>query len=264
MANKPLFWQRNHNNNKQGLLRIPTKKMGFFDAIGDTAKRAKLTGEIALLDREMTTRKKSFGVELYDIISKQQKINMKNDMFLLEAPPIFKTVENEIQEPLDKYSKEIRVMELELKTIEDQIELQEAKKIRDAHSTTSSGVGQSMKTKAKDAELYVKIKYLKREMLLRKEQFGLEVWDAAAGPSWLHEAVINETKDKSGLGMVTGTVGGLVKGVKGTVTKTLGAMSSDEREIATCVNKAKDDIKKIDDQKRQKEKEVAMIVNKNK
>ena len=244
-------------------LRIPTK-MGLFDAIGDTAKRAKLSGEIALLEREMTTRKKAFGVELYDIISKQQKVNMKNDNFLLETPPIFKTTENEIQEPLMKYSKEIRVMELELKTIEDQMELQEAKKIRDARGGRSSGVGQSAKEAAKDAEFYVKIKYIKREMLLRKEQFGLEVWDAATGPSWIREAVVNETKDKSGLGVVTGTVGGLMKGMKGTVTKTLGAMSSDEREIATCVNKAKEDMKKLEDQKRTKENEVATIVNKNK
>eukprot|EP00584_Thalassiosira_punctigera_P010215 CAMPEP_0172546856 /NCGR_PEP_ID=MMETSP1067-20121228/16528_1 /TAXON_ID=265564 ORGANISM="Thalassiosira punctigera, Strain Tpunct2005C2" /NCGR_SAMPLE_ID=MMETSP1067 /ASSEMBLY_ACC=CAM_ASM_000444 /LENGTH=239 /DNA_ID=CAMNT_0013333845 /DNA_START=95 /DNA_END=814 /DNA_ORIENTATION=- len=238
--------------------------MGFFDAIGDVANRAKLTGEIALLDRDITVRKKQFGVELYDIVDKHEKQKKKGANSMLEIPGIFKTIEHEIKEPVDKLSKEIRVLELEKRGVENEIELQGARQYRDVGTPASVGLGKNVADKAKEAQLFVQIKYLDREMLIRKENFGLAIWDAVSEQQWIHEALADETKDKHGLGVIAGTVGGLTKGIKGTVAKTLGAFSSDEREIAACVNKAKEEVKSMEEKKRRKEMAVAAIIEKGK
>ena len=230
--------------------------MGFFESVGNAAKRAKLNTEIALLDREMATRKKAFGVELYDIIHKQheQQYQNKTDGGVLEMPVIFKTIENEIQEPLAKASKEIREMDREKRALVEQMEA--------LGTDASDGMGKRMSDGAKSAELSVKIAYLDREMKLRKEQFGLDVYEAAAGPQWMHQALSDGLKDKKGLDIVTGAVGGLVKGTKGTVTKTLGKVSGDEREIENCVHKAKADIQIIKDDKKTKNRQLEAIIGK--
>mmetsp|Transcript_100906 Transcript_100906/g.151206 ORF Transcript_100906/g.151206 Transcript_100906/m.151206 type:complete len:232 (-) Transcript_100906:288-983(-) len=227
--------------------------MGFFDSIGNAATKAKLSAEIALIDRELNTRKKAFGVELYDVIDKQQK---RNEGAILETPGLFKTIENEIKGPLEKCSKEMHILELEKRNMANELELMEAKRMNAAEA---GGLGKTMADTAKGAELNVKMAYLDREMLIKKEQFGLEVWDNVSGVQWLHEAVVNETKNKSGLGIVTGAVGGLAKGVKGTVTKTLGKVSGDERAIEGCVNKAKQEVKVLEDKKKSKQTEINVI-----
>jgi hypothetical protein len=227
--------------------------MGFFDSIGNAATKGKLNTEIALIDRELATRKKAFGVELYDVVDKQQK---RNAGAVLETPGLFKTIENEMKEPLEKCSKDMHVMEMEKRNMGNELELMEAKRLSAADA---GGLGKGMSEMAKGAELNVKIAYQDREMLLRKEQFGLEVWDNVSGVQWLHEAVVNETKNKSGLGILTGAVGGLAKGVKGTVTKSLGKVSGDEKAIEACVNKAKQEVKVLEDKKRSKQAEINAI-----
>merc|ERR1712037_933155 len=127
----------------------------------------------------------------------------------------------------------------------NEVKLHAARQQRDAGDPASAELGKSMADKAKEAQFFVRIKYLDRQIYLKKEQFGLAVWDKVEEQQWFHEALLNETKDKSGLGVITGTVEGLTKGIKGTVGKTIGVVSSDEREIATCVNKAKEDVKSM-------------------
>mmetsp|Transcript_15628 Transcript_15628/g.29637 ORF Transcript_15628/g.29637 Transcript_15628/m.29637 type:complete len:238 (-) Transcript_15628:154-867(-) len=236
--------------------------MGFFDIVGDAANRAKLTGEIALIDRQITTRKKAFGVELYDVIDKQEKQKNNGSGSMLQTPEIFKTIEHEIKEPLEKFSKAIRVLELKKRGVENEVELVGARQYRDVGTPASAGVGKNVAEKAKEAQLFVQIKYLDRQMLIQKEQFGLAVWDMVSEQQWIHEALVDETKNKSGLGIITGTVEGLTKGIRGTVVKTLGAVSSDEREVAACVNKTKEDVKSMMENKQRKERAVADIVGK--
>lgn len=236
--------------------------MGFFSTIGDAANRAKLTGEIALIDRDIATRKKRFGVELYDLIDRKEKEGKHARGATLKTPSVFKIIENEIKDPLDKFSKEIRVLELQKRGVENEVELLGARQYRDV-GAASAEMGRNVTDKAKEAQLFVKAKYLDRQMLLQKEQFGLAIWDMVEQQQWIHEALADETKNKSGIGVITGTVGGLKKGIKGTVAKTLGAVSSDEREIAACVNKAKEDVKSMVENKKRKEREVAAIVSKN-
>mmetsp|Transcript_25561 Transcript_25561/g.61464 ORF Transcript_25561/g.61464 Transcript_25561/m.61464 type:complete len:236 (+) Transcript_25561:106-813(+) len=230
--------------------------MGFFDAIGDAANRAKLTGEIALIDRDIVTRKKKFGVELYDVIDKHDKRKQKGES-IMETPGMFKSIAKKIQEPVEKFSKDIRVLELQKRNVENDKELHGAMKARDGASV---GVGKQVTDRATEAQHIVKIKYLNREILIKKEKFGLAVWDMVSEQQWMHEALINETKDKSGLGVVTGTVEGLARGIKGTAMKTLGAVSSDEREVSAVVNKAKENVRSMEEKKALKEAEVARII----
>lgn len=229
--------------------------MGFFDSVGNAAKRAQLNAEMALLDREMATRKKAFGVELYDLISAQHAKNRVHaddtsmEAMVLDLPSVFKHMEKDMEEPLQKTSKEVRVMEREKRDLQQQAARIEAQKEK------------SFSDSAKSVELSARVAYLDREMKIKKEQFGLDAWEAAVDSKWMHETLAEGVHNaKDGLGMITGAVGGLVKGTKGTVTKTLGKLSAEEREIEQCVNKAKADVKKIQDKKDMKNRELEAII----
>jgi hypothetical protein len=252
LTNKPSFpFTKQSSIHKTNIL-----AMGFFDAISDTAKRAQLNAEIALIDREMTAQKKAFGIALYDIIDKQHKRKQKsssdNSFIPLEMPGIFQTIENEIREPWEKYSREIRDMERDKKDLETQVAVLEASK--------EEGMSKRLSDGAKTAECNVKIAYLDREMKIRKEQFGLAVYDAATSNKWMHEAVADGFKGKGSLDAFKGAVGGIVSGTKGTVTKTLGKLSADEREIETCVNKFKGEIDNKEEERSRKSRELEAII----
>ena len=113
--------------------------------------------------------------------------------------------------------------------------------------------------------MWIKIKLLNREIVDRKGQFGLEAYDiVCSNHEWMHDAVIKETKEaSSGLDVVTGVVGGLMNGIKGTVSNvvetTRSAVSPEEKEIMDCVKKAKEDVKDMENDKKDVEKSLAAI-----
>lgn len=227
--------------------------MGFFEAIGNGAKRTQLRAEVQLVEREITTRKKAFGVELFDLIALQTK-REKNSM--LKVPGLFKTIENTIQVPLDQCTKDVELLDMEKRQLEDEVEVIEAKRDRDING----GLGKKIADGAREGQIAVKVALLNRDMKIRKEKFGLEVYDIVSQPQWLHDTLAAETKKAKGIGgAVKGGIGGLAKGVKGTVGKTLGKVSGDERTIEECVQKAKAEIDSMERRKQIKQTEISNL-----
>ena len=60
--------------------------------------KAKINGEIMLLDCKIVACQKAFGVKLYDLIA-GNKSKVKHS--ILPTPALFKPVESEIKEPLE-------------------------------------------------------------------------------------------------------------------------------------------------------------------
>ena len=209
--------------------------MGFMDSVQSAGQRAKLNGEIVLIDRDLAARKKLFGVELYDAIDLIEK---KNKTAILSTPNLFKGIETQISEPLDVCRKEITVMEGEKAAKESEQTHLEVKRERE----TKPSIGTWVSRSSADAKLTVEIAMLERNIKIRKEKFGLDIWDIIAQPTSVIENISADTKKETGLGKVKGAVGGLTKGVTSTFSAGLGKLSGDERAIQALVEKAKDDI----------------------
>uniref|UniRef100_A0A7S1Y555 Uncharacterized protein n=2 Tax=Grammatophora oceanica TaxID=210454 RepID=A0A7S1Y555_9STRA len=233
--------------------------MGFLSGVQNAATKAKLQGEIALVDREMTVRKKEFGIELYDLIAAQSK---KNSMNIISTPSIFKGVEQQIKEPLEKVRADMAVLEGDLAAKENEAMLLEVKREKTKPAYTAAdkakGVGTWMSNTGSEAKLQYQVTMAKREIKIRKEQFGLEIWDIIAEDLSITTVLQTETK-KGGLKAVTGALGGIGKGVTSGITSGLGKLSKDEQLIKECVDKARKDVDFLDSKKRRKLREIESL-----
>mmetsp|Transcript_11055 Transcript_11055/g.18341 ORF Transcript_11055/g.18341 Transcript_11055/m.18341 type:complete len:230 (-) Transcript_11055:108-797(-) len=210
--------------------------MGIFDSVQNAGTRAKLNGEIVLIDRRLVARKKLFGVEIYDLFD---ALDDKHKSDLFSMPELFKGVEGQMKQPLEDCRKEVRVMHGEKVSKEDELAKLEVRRERD----TKNSVGSFFSNTSTDATLKVQITMLERNIKLRKEEFGLDVWQYVSKDNSITGSMVAETTKKtSGLGKVTGAIGGLAKGVTSGVTSGLGKLSKDERDVQECLEKAKEDV----------------------
>ena len=237
--------------------------MGLLNGLGNAAKRAQLNGEILLIDRELVARKKSFGVEMFDAISKQPKgqsfaakRNTNGQGMPWKIPRVLKEIQEEIQEPLESCYKDVMHLELEISNKEDTAYMIDAKRDVDVNRT----MGKRVSDTAREAQLATQITMHKRNIKLRKEQLGMEIWDAvgsgAVTSSSGDSASGHAPKRKSGFQAMKGAV----KNVKGQVSKTLGGNAADyeeyEKGVDTCVDKAKREIQFMEDKKRRRQQEI--------
>lgn len=138
----------------------------FTTLMKGSFRKFQLQAEVALLDRDVTNRQRSFGVELYDLIEKQRiETRAQIDRTIREteggvavAPEsvesflkIFRAIENEIREPLESCRKDVTEME----------------------ESRRPGF----------PPLFIQ---------RRKEAFGIEVWPIVSGPKWLHNESLGE------------------------------------------------------------------------
>ena len=225
--------------------------MGFMDSVQNAGQRAKLNGEILLIDRDLVARKKLFGVEIYDALDTIEK---KNKTAVLSTPNLFKGIETQIREPLEVCRDEIRIMEGDMASkVSEQTHL-EVKRERD----TNANIGTWVSRSSTEAKLTVEIALLERQIKIRKEKFGLDIWDIVAQPTSLVENITTEAKKEAGLGKVTGAVGGLAKGVTSKISAGLGKLSGDERTIQDIVDKAKEEVTFME---RSKSRKLDIIAN---
>ena len=125
----------------------------------------------------------------------------------------------------------------------------EAFKIDAKRVDPSRKIGKKITDTAKESKLYVQVKQAQRQMRLRKEEFGLEIWDIVAGIA----TVDAEKPKKDGWKLVKNSIG---KGIKGTVAKAVAKVDKDEMDVKACVQRAKRDIKTIEDQKQRRMNEI--------
>ena len=76
--------------------------MGFFTSAKNAAIKTKVRGEIALIDREITTRQKALGVDLYKLL-----VVSDTTIAGVKTPSMFHALQSQIQEPFDSCRSDI-------------------------------------------------------------------------------------------------------------------------------------------------------------
>ena len=242
---------------------LPTDNMGFFTSAKNAAVKTKLRGEVALLDREIATRQKALGVELYDLLV-VICAGGGNKMAGLKAPSIFHANQAKIQEPFEACRSDIRLLMEDKEAKEQEIVHIEANRERSRPSRDKqealTKAGNWISETGTEAKLQVLIKKIDRDMKLRKEQFGLDVFEVMH----TEEAAGQSSPGKAGvLGKITGTGKGAATGVKTGIASRLSKMSKSEQDIQDCIERAKKDVGLIEYRKDLKVREMSRLENEN-
>jgi hypothetical protein len=131
--------------------------MGFLASVQKAGQRAKLQGEIMLLDRELVARKKQFGIELYDLIA---TLDQKNRDAVFATPAVFKGVEAHIKGPLEECRRDLMLWEGEKAEKEDALRKLDVKRDRQV----DGGLGSWVSNSAEEAQLNVRLTILERNI----------------------------------------------------------------------------------------------------
>mmetsp|Transcript_8205 Transcript_8205/g.11842 ORF Transcript_8205/g.11842 Transcript_8205/m.11842 type:complete len:236 (+) Transcript_8205:164-871(+) len=234
--------------------------MGLFDNVKNAGVRTKLKGEIAMLEHEMTTHKKKFGVDLYDLMVKIHGVGSDGNKLTVGVGKMFhakqslfqedwKIAHREIQDKLkQKEMKQNEIFRLEAKSECALPAISATEKMKQA--------SQWMTDKGSTTKLMAEMASLDREVRLRKEQFGLDIFDAVVilGENSSSQQQQVEEKKKSKTPIKKG-FGGLKKAV----SKQLSAVSSSEKEVEAMIQVAKQDATFIQKQIDRKEKEISSL-----
>ena len=94
--------------------------MGFFDSVKKSATKTKIQGEIVLLDREIGSIQRAFGVTLYDLLSAAVDGNNNSTPALLKKQP-------EVTTAFEAFYKEIQKSQAEKDAKLKEIDHYEAK-----------------------------------------------------------------------------------------------------------------------------------------
>jgi len=176
---------------------------------------------------------------------------------------LFQAIENEIRDPLATCRKDVNTM------TDESISMSMSMSMSSIHSPSI---------------------YLPIRIRRRKEQFGIEIWPIVGKPKLcLHESLEEVRKDKDRTAAATATssstttssssdgdgkskrtdLGGLVtvalksvvEGTKTTITKAIGKLSPEERDVQACVMVAKQEVAVYEAQKTEKLVEIEELVS---
>jgi hypothetical protein len=153
--------------------------MGIWDKVKNEGKKVKLQGEVQLLKRELVSRQKTFGIELYDLLT-----NDKQTLLGVTAGTIFKgnlSGEQDMKEPFDRAREDILGVQAKKDVKQTSLDVLEVKGAHTLPDTTmgqkASKAGAAVSNGAKGTKLQAEMALLDREMKIRKEQFGVQVFD---------------------------------------------------------------------------------------
>jgi hypothetical protein len=215
--------------------------MDFFQKAKNTAIKTKLRGDVALFEREVNTRKKKFGVELYDLMT-----NDKNKLLGMAAGTIFQNKQAEMKEPFDRARDDMGGIQARKDIKQKDMDVLE---IKGAHSLPDNTAGEKVKKVGKsisDAGIHTKLRaemaLLDREMKIRKEQFGVEVFELTQAS--------DEASSKKKRTSITDTVKNAMKDKE---------VSQQEKDIQACIDEAKTDITIVDGKIQSKQREINML-----
>lgn len=200
--------------------------MGLWDNVKNAAEKTKLRGDIALSQRNITARKKKFGVEFFDILTsdKQNVLGMSAGTL-----SVFKKggQNDELREAFEQARDDIRAKQANKDQLQNKLDIMEVKGVHTMPDVTMgqklSKTGKMFSNAGTGTKLRAQMTLLDREMKIRKEGFGLEVFDLAKS---------TEDKEK--------------KGLKGTISKAMTGLSEQEKEIQKTVDSAKKDVETLE------------------
>ena len=184
---------------------------GFFGKVKNTGLKAKLQGECALLDRELKARKQKFGVDLYDLLRQQEKSS--NVLGVKTPKPTLGSFRSQIQEHWDKVHTDILALEQKQEAMRVEKTHEEVRRERGTPAITAKErvqkAGGYVASTGKETKLMAQIALMDRDIKKRKEQFGLDVYDAA----------VQVIGGKNAAGVNTGFKAGVKNAVRGGLVK---------------------------------------------
>jgi hypothetical protein len=146
-------------------------KMGVLDAFKKNARKAKLRADIVLIDREITTHKHNFGIELYDALVEYERLHKK-------LPNKYESVTTEFEQcrrDVTMHGNSIDAKQLE---IERHFVTRERIAPAIEMSQKAKNLGTSLSSQSNQVKLQAQIKLLERDIQNRKGAFGIAVADA--------------------------------------------------------------------------------------
>lgn len=230
--------------------------MGFLDSVKGSATKAKLRGEIALLDREIHSLQSAFGVELYDKLTMQQQQQSSSkpgggfvpsgivpNIHLDDLLPSSAN-QKALKEPLEACRRDVVAKEDEIAAKRREIEKLQCDRERSRIKSAFEKMKSDAAGRSAEAKLHVEIKLREREIRQRKEQFGRDVYDALAES--------NDNSERSGGGSAGGG-GGIMNKLKPEKNR------QQNREIAGIIARAERPVSLARQKKAAAERGVAEI-----
>lgn len=151
--------------------------MGFIDAAKKAAAKTKLQGELLLIDRELASTKQKHGVLIYDVLftrhhAAEEGAKAPVPVEGLEAA--FVAAMEDMQELLEKKKGKDEAF--------DALEEQSKTEAAAAAPATTAGdkakvARKSLQAAGASTKLKAEMAYYNREMRVRKEIFGVQVFD---------------------------------------------------------------------------------------
>lgn len=201
---------------------------GVFDNVRKTAVKTKIRGEIALLDRQIYLLQCAFGIEYYDAVVAFGQQHRRY--------PIPSAITNAFDQCRDDI--QVKLNEKAAKDLD--IEHVVVNKERSAAMPPTANTSQLQRTSqwvtetATEGKLRLQVKLLERDIKLRKEQFGVAVFDA----------VLQNATQKSN--------------IKGALQNMVGA-GADERKVEEILRNSAREIGILRQQKQGKERELQAV-----
>lgn len=204
----------------------------LWDKVKNNGRKVQLQGEIQLLKRERTTRIKQFGIEFFDLLT-----NDKQKLLGVSAGTLFKE-EQGWKVPLQHAREDVAGIQMRKDVKQKDLDVLEVKGSHTLPDSTlqqkAAKASKALQDSAKATKWQADMALLDREMKIRKEQFGLEAFDLA-----------QKSEEKS-----------QTKNPVKLLTKAVANLSPQEQEIQSCIDKAKDDVAKIDAKINSKQMEI--------
>jgi hypothetical protein len=195
--------------------------MSWWDKVKKSGQKTKLRADIALVELESRTRQKRFGVDLYDVLS-----NDKQKLLGVSAGTLFKGKHDELKGAFERARDDIAGKMARKEEFQRKRDVLE---VKGAHTMPDTTVGEKLNKAGKtvadagtDTKLRAQQALLDREMKIRKEEFGLEVFPFVTS---------SEHKDK---------------GIKGALVNAISSLSDHEKDIQSVIDLAKKDVDAID------------------
>jgi hypothetical protein len=212
--------------------------MPLWDKVKKSGQKTKLKGEILLLEREANARKKLFGIEFFDLVT-----NDKNKLLGISAGTIFKGQREELKEPVERARDDIAGMQAQKDIHQKDLDVLE---VKGAHTLPDQTVGEKvnkagavMSNAATATKLAGKKALIDREIKVRKEEFGLEVFE-----HFLKE----EEKKEERKG-----------GIKKKIAATMSSLSQQEKDIKACHEIAQMEVAAIQEKINSKKKQMGFL-----
>jgi rRNA-processing protein FCF1 len=202
---------------------------GMIENVRRTALKTKIRGEMALLDRQIYLLQCQFGIDYYDAVAAfgQQHRRFPIPSAIADA---FDHCRDDIQVKLNE--KNAKDLEVEYVVVNKE----RSAALPKSNTSTLQRSSQWVNETATEGKLRVQVKLLERDMKLRKEQFGVAVFDV----------VLAHATQKT-------------NHIKGAIQNVVNAAAGDERKVDEVLRNAAREIGILRQQKQGKERELQAV-----